>query len=199
VDEPGTVYSFHDYCTTTALFGNTDFGCSLWESLIQGDAEAYATSNDIPAVISEFGATTNTGSITDTLNEANQQEFGWLYWDYSPLIVPNPDEAPGGDNVDTATLMALAEPYPQAVAGTPDSYSFNDGIFQLSYSTERADGLGSFPAASQTTISVPAIEYPNGYQVSVTGGQVISLPNAPQLVIASDAGATTIAVTVSPA
>jgi endoglycosylceramidase len=44
---------------------------------------------------------------------------------------------------------------------------------------------------------VPAIEYPNGYEVSVTGGQVVSAPNAPELVIASDGSANAVSVTVT--
>ncbi|HET9874921.1 MAG TPA: cellulase family glycosylhydrolase [Mycobacterium sp.] len=198
VDEPHVVYSFHDYCTTSSLF-DSDFGCSLWESVVQGDAQAYAKSQDIPAVISEFGGTSVAPAITETVSEANQQGFGRLFWDYTTLIVPNHDLPPGGTNVDTAVLTTLAQPYPEAVAGTPNSWSFDSGIFQLSYSTERADGMGSFPGGSQTIISAPAIEFPNGYQVSVTGGEVVSAPNAPELVIASDDGATTVNVTVSPA
>ncbi len=55
------------------------------------------------------------------------------------------------------------------------------------------------PGRSKTTISVPAVEFPDGYQVSVTGGEVVSACNAPELVIASDNGASTVTVTVSPA
>jgi endoglycosylceramidase len=102
--------------------------------------------------------------------------------------------------VNTAHLMTLDQPYPQTVAGTPNSWAFDpqSDTFQLSYSTERADGVGSFSAGAQTHISAPGVEYPNGYQVSVTGGQVVSAPNAPELVIASDSGADTVNVTVSP-
>ena len=60
------------------------------------------------------------------------------------------------------------------------------------------DGSGSFAAGSLTTISVPAIEYPNGYTVSVTGGHVTSASDAPQLVVAADDGATTVQVVVTP-
>ncbi|MGB5796728.1 MAG: hypothetical protein WBH51_13185 [Mycolicibacter algericus] len=73
------------------------------------------------------------------------------------------------------------------------------GTFQFSYSTERADGLGSFDGGSTTTISTPVVEYPNGYQVSVTGGHVVSEPNAAVLTIASNDGADTVTVTVRPA
>ena len=62
-----------------------------------------------------------------------------------------------------------------------------------------ASGLGAFPTGSQTDISVPAIEYPNGYQVDVTGGHVVSAANAPVLVIASDGSASTVNVTVTAA
>lgn len=84
---------------------------------------------------------------------------------------------------------------PTTTTGTPTSWSFENGIFQVGYSTERADGLGSFAAGSQTTMSVPPIQYPSGYQVSVTGGQMVSEPNAPVLVVASD-GASSITASV---
>jgi endoglycosylceramidase len=70
---------------------------------------------------------------------------------------------------------------------------------QFTYSTQEVDGLGNFPAGSQTTISVPNVEFPDGYTVSVTGGEVVSAPNAADLVIASNSGASTVSVTVSPA
>jgi endoglycosylceramidase len=78
------------------------------------------------------------------------------------------------------------------ISGIPDSYSFDNDTFQLlSYSTEEPDGLGSFPAGSQTTITVPSVEFPDGYQVSVTGGEASQPPNASDLIIASNACAST--------
>jgi endoglycosylceramidase len=199
VDDPNTVYAFHDYCTTTALLGDSNFGCSLWEDAIQGDAADYAGSHDIPAELTEFGNTTYTPALTDTLNEANTQGFGWLYWEYSPLLVNDLDKAPTGDNVDTDAVTTLAQPYPQTVAGTPDSWSFDpdDSTFQFSYSTDRADGDGQFDAGEQTDIAVPADNYPDGYQVSVEGGHVVSGADDPVLVIASDHGADSVQVTVT--
>ncbi|CAJ1497731.1 hypothetical protein [[Mycobacterium] holstebronense] len=96
-------------------------------------------------------------------------------------------------------MTTLAQPYPLAVAGTPGAWSFADGTFSFSYSTEMASGSGHFAAGTQTEISVPALQYPDGYQVSVTGGHVVSAPGAPVLVIASDSAASTITVTVTPA
>nr|WP_131809496.1 hypothetical protein [Mycolicibacter sinensis] len=52
-------------------------------------------------------------------------------------------------------------------------------------------------AGSRTEIALPKLQFPDGYQVSVVGGHVVSDANAPELVIASDAGATTVNVTVT--
>lgn len=193
VDDPNTVYSFHDYCMSTALFGDTAFGCGLWESIIQGDAAAYATKHNIPAMITEFGNTANTQSINDSLDEANRRGFGWLFWEYG-LARANSGE-PDADGIAPGVMATLAQPYPQVVAGIPGSWSVTDGTLNFSYSTEMADGSGSFGAGSHTTIWVPASDY----QVQVTGGHVVSAAGAHQLVIASNAGASTVTVTVTSA
>lgn len=111
----------------------------------------------------------------------------------------DPTKPPVGDNVNTGNLLTLASPYPQLVSGTPKSWSFTNGTFTFGYSTAKVDGSGTFAEGALTTISVPAVEFPNGYQVTVTGGHVVSADNAAQLVVASDSGATTVNVVVSPA
>ena len=200
VDQPGMVFSFHDYGPG-----------SLAVTSVQ-NAENYAQAHGIPAFMSEFGATDSQSTISTTMQDANQQLIGWSEWAYSgqgdittsanppslESLVYNPELPPTGDNLNTAALSTLAEPYPQEISGTPDSYSFDNGIFQFSYSTAQADGLGNFPAGSETTISVPSVEFPDGYTVSVTGGEVVSAPDAAELIIQSNAGASTISVTVTP-
>jgi endoglycosylceramidase len=209
VDATGTVFSFHDYCE----FDLGPLGCVPSVSGIVGNAETYADAQGIPAFMTEFGATSDQSAISAPMQAADQHLIGWTEWAYSgqgditttanppssESLVYNPELPPTGDNVNTANLDTLAEPYPQEISGTPDSYSFDNGTFQFSYSTEEADGLGSYPAGSQTDISVQSVEFPDGYTVSVTGGEVVSAPNASELVIASNAGATTVTVTVSPA
>ncbi|WP_293056719.1 cellulase family glycosylhydrolase [Mycobacterium sp.] len=208
VDFPKTVFSFHDYCD----FDLPVVGCVPSVPGILDNALAYARAQGIPAFMTEFGATSDQAEIIASMQAANQHLINWAEWAFSgkgditttasppssESLVYNPELPPTGANVNTATLETLAEPYPQVVSGTPGTWSFDNGTFTFSYSTAKVDGLGSFPAGSQTTISVPAVEFPNGYQVSVTGGQVVSAPDAPELVVASD-GATTVSVTVSPA
>jgi endoglycosylceramidase len=207
VNATNTVLSFHDYCE----FDLGSLGCIPSVSGVIGNAEAYAEAHDIPAFMTEFGATSDQSQITAPMQGADGNLIGWTEWAYSgqgdittsasppssESLVYNPELPPTGTNVNTANLDTLAEPYPQVISGTPTSFSFENGTFDFSYSTEEADGLGSFAAGSQTTISVPAVEFPNGYEVSVTGGHVVSAPDAPELVIASNAGASTVSVVVT--
>jgi endoglycosylceramidase len=199
VDTSGVALSFHDYLPGTLA------------ELPINEAETYAQANDIPAFMTEFGATNTQADIADPMDEANQDLISWTEWaftgenDITTTASPPSIESliydlgspPTGDNVNTANLDTLAEPYPQVISGTPTSFSFENGTFDFSYSTEEADGLGSFAAGSQTTMSVPAVEFPNGYEVSVVGGNVVSAPDAPELVIASNAGASTVSVVVT--
>jgi endoglycosylceramidase len=95
-------------------------------------------------------------------------------------------------------LDALAVPHPELVAGTPQSYGYDTStsVFTLTYATQRADGTGAFAAGSQTSVAVPATEYPDGYAVSVSGGTVVSEGGI--LDVASCPGAATVSVTVQP-
>jgi endoglycosylceramidase len=209
VDATNTVLSFHDYCQ----FDLGPLGCLPSVSAVVGNAEAYAQAHGIPAFMTEFGATSNQAQILAPLQGADQHLIGWTEWAYSgqgdittsasppssESLVFNPELPPTGANVNTANLDTLAEPYPQVISGTPTSYSFENGTFNFSYSTAEADGMGGFPAGSQTTISVPSVEFPNGYDVVVTGGHVVSAPDASELVIASDNGASTVSVVVTAA
>jgi endoglycosylceramidase len=208
VDEPHTVFAFHNYCAESFL---SELLCPLIDDTIMGNAADYADSHDIPAMITEFGSANGSTAIADTLHAADAHHYGWLQWSYNgePSITGTSPEAalvfdthqpPVGDNVDTDRLAVSAAPYPQTVAGTPDTWSFDrdTDTFEFSYSTEKADGSGDFDAGAQTTISVPAINYPHGYHVEVTGGHVVS-DSAPDLVIASNGGADTVTVVVRPA
>ncbi|MGA8547991.1 MAG: cellulase family glycosylhydrolase, partial [Mycobacterium sp.] len=209
VNATNTVLSFHDYCQ----FDLGVLGCLPAVSAVVGNAEAYAQAHGIPAFMTEFGATSTQSQILAPLQGADLHQLGWTEWAYSgqgdittsasppgsESLVFNPELPPTGTNVNTANLETLAEPYPQLISGTPTSYFFANGTFDFSYSTAEADGMGNFPAGSETTIAVPSVEFPNGYDVVVTGGHVVSAPDAPELVIASDNGASTVSVVVSAA
>ncbi|BBX69512.1 cellulase family glycosylhydrolase [Mycolicibacterium psychrotolerans] len=202
VDDPDTVLSYHGYC------GGLTPICGFIANRMGAAAQHYARRHDMPALLTEFGATDDLTILAREMSGAQDRLLGWIEWAYSGVgdvtgspdtewLVLDPALPPVGDNVDTGKLALLAQPYPQVISGVPLSYAFTDGTMTLRYATQRADGAGDFEAGSQTVLAVPEIAFPAGYSVAVTGGHVVSAPGAPVLVVASDAGAKTVEVVVT--
>lgn len=206
VNDPNTVLAWHNYCA-----GAPGPLCTFISEQLARESDRYATRHDMPSYMNEFGATSKVSELNTEMLSADKRLISWAQWAYTGVgditttgagneeaIVYDPALPPTGDNVNTSSLQTLAAPYPQTISGTPKGWSFKNGTFEFSYTTTKVDGSGSFAAGSLTTISVPVIEYPNGYTVSVTGGHVTSASDAPQLVVAADDGATTVQVVVTP-
>lgn len=204
VEDSNAVLSFHNYA-----FLNINGVVLPFVSTIASNALNYAKKHDIPAFLTEFGSSNNASSINQSVKQSDRNFVGWTEWMYSDTtyggvdgtpewLVKDPLLPPEGANVDYEKLKLLARPFAQSVAGTPTSISFKDGEFRFDFSTERADGQGVFGAGSQSVLAIPEIHFPNGYEVTVTGGQVVSAPNAARLVIASDGSASNISVKVRP-
>jgi endoglycosylceramidase len=209
VADAHTGFAFHDYCGTEAELGS-NLLCGPQDDLTFSNAKSYSTAHNIPQLLTEFGATDGLANLSDTVTRADKNRTGWLEWAYTgnditstssggQALVYDANQPPTGANVNTAKLKTLAEPYPQVVAGTPTSWSFSGGTFRLSYSTARAGGVTPFAAGSETDIAVPAIQFPDGYHVQVTGATVVSPPNATTLRLLSAPLALMITVTVTPA
>lgn len=205
VADPNYVVAFHNYCGPIggAL-------CTKIADTLAVQAANYSKRHNVPAMMNEFGATSDIDALTKEMKSGDRYFMSWAEWAYTGAgditgspdvegLVYDPMKPPVGDNVNTGNLLTLASPYPQLVSGTPKSWSFSNGTFTFGYSTAKVDGSGTFADGALTTISVPGVEFPNGYQVTVTGGHVVSAANAAQLVVASDSGATTVNVVVSPA
>src|SRR4029077_526995 len=116
-------------------------------------------------------------------------------------IVKDASKPPSGENLDSGTLESLVEPYPQVVSGTPLSCGFDreTRTFSFRYNTRSADGKRSFRAGSVSEIAAPKLSYPSGYAVRVSGARAVSKAGAPQLRVASCAGAAEVVVTAGPA
>ena len=200
-------FGFHDYCSTEELTADNTL-CPPQDDLTVRRGTGYGNARKIPSLITEFGATNDLPNVAGMVRIADKYRAGWLEWAYtghdktssSPdgqALVLDPSRPPTGSNVLTAKLRVLAEPYPQVVAGTPTSWSFANGVFRLAYSTVRADGTGRFGTGAVTAVAAPAIQFPAGYRVTVSGAHVVSAPNAGTLRLATTAGATTVSVTVT--
>lgn len=205
---PESGFAFHDYCGVESELGQ-NLTCPQQDGLTWGNAHRFSTSNNVPAMLTEFGATNDTANLAEVETYADQNMTSWLEWAYTgnditsssssgQVLVYDPSKPPTGANVNAAKLQVLARPFPQAVAGTPIGWSFTNGVFKLTFSTQRAGGSGSFGPGAETDISTPAVEFPSGYRVSVSGGTVASAPNAPVLRILQSPGVSSVSVTVSP-
>jgi endoglycosylceramidase len=202
-------FSFHDYCPFASISTQLNFACPPFNDAVFSNAAAVSARTGDALLLTEFGATNDASILRAVVAGAEKAQVGWLMWSFcgcgdptgSPSVeglVNDPAQAPTGSNVNTAMLDALAAPHPELVAGTPDSYGYNTSTstFTLTYGTERADGTGTFAGGSQTSIAVPAVQYPSGYHVTVSGGKVAATGGV--LDIASCPGAATVSVTVQP-
>jgi endoglycosylceramidase len=181
--------SFHDQCAERAVWegsgGTTqptpaqEASCLQQMELPLGEARQTARAMDAVPFMTEVATITNDdpAGLECVFEKADAHQTSWTYglsWKSGELRA-----------LDPAKAAVLARTYPVAVAGRPIRFDFDarTGIFHMRYT---ASG-GPAP----TVISVPtAIHYPNGYQVKIQGGGVVtSAPGAQRLTITAPAGA----------
>jgi hypothetical protein len=136
----------------------------------------------------------------------------WTWWAYCgcddpttsgpgnvQAIVKDPRRPPNGSNVIRRKLALLERPYPQVIAGTPTSFSYDpaSGVFRFTYSTRTPEGR-VLPRRSKTSVYVPRRHYPDGYDVRAQGASVASKPNSQHLVLKRREGAARVTLTVTP-
>jgi endoglycosylceramidase len=147
----------------------------------------------------EWGATTTGSSITLQTGDLDSALVPWIFWSYCCEVVSSLTEPPSGPNLVSTTVDALVEPYPLAVAGTPQKLTYDPSTRTLSFtwSTARPGG-GDFASGTVTSFEVPSRVYPGGYRASVSPGSVTSTPCAPILGVVAEAGAMAVSVEVTP-
>lgn len=103
--------------------------------------------------------------------------------------------------VPGSLLGGLARPHAKFVSGSAarNTYYAKSHTYIASFSTERSDGSGRFPANSVSEYEVPKSVYPHGYEVSVKGAYVVSGTDDEELLIASARNAKTVHLTIKPA
>ena len=207
--DPRAVFAFHDYCLAAIATG-PNASCNVPDNRVFVNADLHATRTGDGLLETEFGATDALPFMLTMANRADRFMDGWIEWAYTgndittsgsgnvQALVINPNKPPVGSNVKQRKLLVLARPYPQAVAGTPLAYSFDaqSGRFTLRFSTKRASGHGRFSSLAETLVELPAIQYPSGYTVSVSGGAVRSAPSATLLRLRALPGASQVSLTV---
>lgn len=186
--DPEAGMSFHLY--TTSPSNDPD---------VLANAVAWSASTGGALLNTEWGATTDTAAIVRQTNELDSALLPWIFWSYCCEVVRSLHAPPTGTNLVKTTVGALVQPYPLAVAGTPQHlvYTTSTRTLSFTWSTTRAGG-GSFASAAVTSLAVPASVYPAGYTVDVVGGTVVGGCGGPAVAIESIPGRPTVTVTVAP-
>ena len=215
--DPQAGLSFHVYCLGDAIGavpipGIADTSCETLEELAISNAEQRMQANGDTWLLSEFGATANADTIERMVARADRHMASWQWWHYcgcddpttqgpgdTQAIVSDPFQPPTGDNVLTDKLALIDRPYPQVVAGTPESWSFDtsSGVFALAYSATTPSGK-RLRRKTKTIVYVPETHFPDGYRVGVEGGRVTSAKDASLLVIRRGKSVDRVSVTVTP-
>jgi hypothetical protein len=180
--------SFHNYGPVEAT-----------REKVSAGALAVAERKHAAILNTEWGFSNDPAAVDAQANDFDRRLISWLAWPrgaFEALVDPSLPDHGNGDRAQI--LRAYARPYPQATAGTPETLKFDSasGTLRYRYTTALVGGGRAAPAM-QTEIRIPAISYPNGYRVAVTGGSVVSPANAPVLDIRNDPGATAVSVTVT--
>lgn len=209
--DPMLGMSFHDYCAPGSSPGAP--ACSADEQRTISNALSRSGTTGDALLLSEFGGTNDTAALERVVTLADSHFLPWIEWAYCGCrdptgtrppsveeLVVNPREPGTGGNVVAAKLAVLAEPYAQAVSGTPLSASFDNSThtFELAYSTTSPDGH-RFGPGSCTTVVVPRVQYPTGYKVTVSGGRVESGPSSGVIDVAQAGTTGQVTLTVTPA
>ena len=220
-EDPRAGMSFHVYCVAAVVdayySGLSDQSCDQVDVIAMANGVERAEANGDAMVLSEFGATDDPAVITRIVDLADTHALSWQWWHYcgcndpttagpgdKQAIVRNPQRAPRGRNVIRDKLRLIERPYPQAVAGTPERFSFNRErrVFRLVYSTGRARANGEpgrpLPRRRLTEVYVPRIHYRGGYSVRVEGAEVVSGPHSRILKLRRHGGADRVSVRVKP-
>ena len=207
--DPRAGLSFHIYCVA----GGVGQPCSLLEEQAMRNANDRAAANGDTLLMSEFGATSGPEVIARMTALADRYMTSWQWWHYcacddpttsgpgdAQALIRDPSLPPEGDNLLSDKLALIERPYPQAVAGTPVDFGFDPDTrqFRLSYSTKAPAGE-RLPSDLDTAVFTAPIQYPDGYRASVSGGRVVSKPNARVLRIERRRGAAQVTLTLSPA
>lgn len=165
---------------------------------VNDSALAHVVASDAAIINTEWGFSNNPAEVTGQAADFDQRHISWLAWTrgaFEALVDPALPDRGNGNRV--ALLRAYARPYAEKTAGTPQLTQFDPdkGVLTYRYTTNLPGGRKA--GAQETEIRIPAIQYPQGYRISVNGAQVRSAAHAPVLRLRNRPGAASVTVTVT--
>jgi endoglycosylceramidase len=197
--DPNVGFSFHDYCLAAEQPGS-DTACAKSDDLVFQHALDHVAATKEALMLTEFGATDAPSVLGPMLQRADRNMVSWLEWHYcgcsdpttsgpgdKQAIVLDPAKPPSGANLKAVTLDQLVRPYPQVVAGTPESWSYDAGTFKARWLATKG----------VSELAIPKRAYPTGYAAQVQGGSITSPKGAAVLRVRACSGVPEVAVTVT--
>lgn len=186
---PGFGFSFHSYALDVA--GE--------EAVVRFGREA-AERDGAPALVTEFGATTDLVLVERLLDQFDAELLPWMWWAYGERIVADRDEPLTEESITNPDLLrSLVRPHAQVTAGVPTRISFDheSRVFDYDYATARLGGGEFRPGADTVVLASPRV-YPDGYSVEVEGAAVVSAPCAPRLRLRTVPGSAAVRLRIVP-
>ncbi|KJY35150.1 MULTISPECIES: cellulase family glycosylhydrolase [Streptomyces] len=165
IDDPHAGYAPHFY--ETAMETGADYDphgpfIPAYEAAISD----YPTRNRMPVIVGEWGGNPYVAHasqfVTDMTASLDRFSSGWTWWQWC---------RGGGycflDQAGAAKPSArlLVQPYARAVAGDPLGFAYDPAARTYTLTFRTRDNAGG-----PTQITVPGDTYPNGYRVTVRGG-----------------------------
>jgi endoglycosylceramidase len=206
--EPFSLFNFGVSTTSMPLPGgdsNTGMSFHVYPlspnqaANVASNAVAWSATTGGALLNTEWGATTSTIALTPQVLALDEALVPWIFWSFCCELVPSLQQPAGGSNLVTSTASVLVQPYPLAVAGTPQQLTVDPsaGTLSFTWSTAAADG-GALGSDAVTSFAVPKAVYPSGYTATADHGWITSAPCAPVLTVAAQPGADTVTVDVQP-
>jgi len=179
------VFSIHLYCGFDKYNGDPE---SRLECDISDSEQMTVKLNDLANIqnlgmVTEFGDVTNDSAsvaelqwITGEVDGAFSAIGGWIYWQFKSFndittqargnLTLNTTTQEGfyyNGSLETAKVRALSRTYPQAIAGSPTSFSFNP----VTYDFELQYNISNATAPTEIFLN-EAFFYSKGFTVTIT-------------------------------
>jgi endoglycosylceramidase len=203
--EPFSTFNFGGGPTTLPGVGSNDglathsyAGNGPGEASVRDLSIAAAERDDSALLVTEFGATGDPLPIRRLLDGFDARGVSWAFWAYNENLIVDRTQPASLDALRSpAAFRALVQPYPVALTGTPGSAHFDPatGAYTLGYSTAGPGGR-RYPWGLESVLSVPKLQYPDGYSAKVSGARVTSRPCAERLTLRSWPWARSVSVTL---
>jgi endoglycosylceramidase len=204
--EPFSTFNFGGKPTTLPGAGSNDAlathsyaGNGPGEASVRDLSIAAAERDDAALLVTEFGATGDPVPIRRLLDGFDARGVSWAFWAYNENLIVDRTQPASLDGLRSpAAFRALVQPYPVALAGTPGSAHFDPatGAYTLGYSTAGPDGR-HYPWGLESVLSVPKLQYPDGYTAKVSGARITSRPCAERLTLRSRPWTPSVSVTLA--